>query len=187
MAEILPVRIFARQHGLGCAFTLNPFAMHRILLTLTLALLLAGTLRGQTADLYDPLADAAAQIDSAVAQAQVTGRHVMLQIGGNWCVWCHRFHAFYTQDTSLDSIMQANYVVLRVNYSRENTNAAVLARLDYPQRFGFPVFVVLDGKGARLHTQDSALLESGGGYDRDKVRQLLLQWGPAALDPERYK
>jgi hypothetical protein len=38
-----------------------------------------------------------------------------------------------------------------------------MAFLGNPQRFGFPVFVIIDGDGNVLHTQDSALLEQGKG------------------------
>ena len=139
-----------------------------------------------TPALYDPLADAQAGIEAAIATARDSGRHVFLQVGGNWCGWCIRFHRFCKEDPEIDSILSASYVPYHLNYSRENTNAAVLASLGYPQRFGFPVFVVLDSTGQRLHTQDSALLEDGDGYDRKKVLGFLRQWTPAALDPARY-
>lgn len=137
--------------------------------------------------LYNPEADAVAQIDSAVLLANNTGKHVLLQIGGNWCSWCIRFHQFCHNDQGLDSLIQANYVVLKVNYSKENTNDAILKKLEYPQRFGFPVFVVLDGKGKRLHTQDSGYLEAGGSYDREKVERFFKSWSPQALNPDNYR
>ncbi|RMG59067.1 MAG: thioredoxin family protein [Bacteroidetes bacterium] len=137
--------------------------------------------------LYQPEADARAEIDALLLEAQGTGKHVLLQVGGNWCTWCIRFHRFCKDDAEIDSFLTANYHRYYLNYSRENTNDSILADLGYPQRFGFPVFVVLDAKGRRLHTQDSALLEAGKGYDRDKVMGFFRQWTPAALDPERYR
>jgi hypothetical protein len=59
--------------------------------------------------------------------------------------------------------------------------------LGYPQRFGFPVLVVLDENGKQLHTQDSALLEKGNGYDREKVKSFLRNWAPGAFDEMLYK
>ena len=44
---------------------------------------------------------------------------------------------------------------VRVNYDPKNKNEEVLAELGYPQRFGFPVFVILDANGNRIHTQNS--------------------------------
>ena len=65
-------------------------------------------------------------------------------------------------------------------------NLPVLEKYGYPQRFGFPVLIVLNAKGERLHTQDTGLLESGDGYDQRKVLQFFQQWSPAALDPSNY-
>jgi hypothetical protein len=110
-----------------------------------------------------------------------------VQVGGNWCVWCYRFNAFVKTDTLLKQLVADNYLVYHLNYSKENKNLDVLAKLDYPQRFGFPVLLVLDATGRRLHTQDSGLLERGNGYDENKVKTFLQSWSPAALLPELYK
>jgi len=78
-------------------------------------------------------------------------------------------------------------VVVKVNYSPESKNEELLAKLDFPQRFGFPVFVILDAKGDRIHTQNTAFLEEDGSYSKKKVMQFFKQWSPAALDPDNYK
>jgi len=97
-----------------------------------------------------------------------------------------RFHKFVHEDARIDSLLKADYVFVLLNYSRENKNLDVLADLDFPQRFGFPVFVILDGEGHRIHTQNSAYLEEGEGYSEKKVIQFLKHWNPEALDPENY-
>lgn len=83
--------------------------------------------------------------------------------------------------------MDKSYVFLLVNYSKENRNLAALKKLDYPQRFGFPVFVILDANGKRIHTQNSSYLEDGEGYSKKKVIDFMTQWTPEALNPEHYK
>ncbi|RYY57220.1 MAG: thioredoxin family protein [Chitinophagaceae bacterium] len=139
--------------------------------------------------LYSPDADAAKGIDAAVAKAKASGRNVFLQVGGNWCIWCMRFNDFTTKDPQIDSLVNANYVVYHLNYSKENTNEKILAKYRFPQRFGFPVFLVLDGNGQLLHTQNSALLEDEKtkSYSRDNVIGFFRDWSPAALDPATYK
>lgn len=83
--------------------------------------------------------------------------------------------------------MNADYVFTLMNYSKGNRNYDVLASLDYPQRFGFPVIVILDSDGKRLHTQNSAYLEKEKSYDEKTVVDFLNAWSPAALDPVNYK
>lgn len=136
--------------------------------------------------LYNPAADAKKELSSAVARAKKEGKHVLVQVGGNWCVWCYRFHDFVEKDTALARIESENFVVYHLNYSKENKNLAVLKTLGFPQRFGFPVFVILDGNGKQLHIQDSSLLEEGKSYNAGKVKDFFQAWSAAALDEKKY-
>jgi thioredoxin-related protein len=111
----------------------------------------------------------------------------LIQGGGNWCIWCKRFSLTVANDRKLDSIVNADFVVYHLNYSDANRNKEVFAKYAFPQRFGFPVFIILDGNGKLLHTQNSAYLEEGKGYDHDKIAEFFENWRPAALDPENYK
>jgi len=140
----------------------------------------------EASKLYNPAADAKADIAAAVKTAAAQRKNVLLQIGGNWCSWCLLFNGLVTKDAELNKYMNDNFVVLHVNYSQENKNEKVLADLGYPQRFGFPVFVVLDGKGNRLHTQNSSYLEEGKGHSKSKVMEFFESWSPAAIDPKTY-
>lgn len=140
-----------------------------------------------TTKLYNPYANVEKDVAAALVKAKKENKHVLLQIGGNWCVWCYRFHDFVTTDTTLKNLLESNYVLYDLNYSKENKNLEYLKKLGYPQRFGFPALVVLDADGNRIHTQDSGLLEKGKGYDFDKVKSFLLNWAPSAFDQEKYK
>ncbi len=141
---------------------------------------------GQNEKIYNPNADAMADLNKAIATAKAENKHVFVQIGGNWCPWCIMMHKFYTTDSEIDSIMKADYVRVMVNYSRENKNLDVMKRLGYPQRFGFPVIVILDGNGNVLHIQNTAYLEEGKGYNRKKFIEFLKNWNVEALDPKNY-
>lgn len=138
-------------------------------------------------ELYDPSDDAKVEIAKAIKEAESEGKHVFLQIGGNWCGWCRLFDQKVNSDETLRTFMENNFIVYHVNYSRENKNEDVLASLGFPQRFGFPVFVILDGKGNRLHTQNSVYLEEGKGHSSSKILEFLKHWSPAAVDPKQYE
>ncbi|HUX84774.1 MAG TPA: thioredoxin family protein [Chitinophagaceae bacterium] len=162
--------------------------VYRLLLGAGLLLFLSRSSFSQERDsLYHPFAPARADIAAAVKTARTTHRHVLIQVGGNWCSWCLLLQHFWTSDPILDSVLKADYVLYHLNYSKENENLPLLAQYGFPQRFGFPVLLVLDGKGRLIHTQNTGLLEQGRGYNREKVLETLEQWSPEAIDPATYR
>ncbi|RZL44480.1 MAG: thioredoxin family protein [Pedobacter sp.] len=133
--------------------------------------------------IYNPQANAQADINAAVAKAKKANKHVFIQVGGNWCVWCIRFHDLVKETPALKDYLANNYETVLVNYSPENKNEAVLKKLSNPGRFGFPVFLILDGNGKLLHTQNSAYLEDGQGHSVKKITDFLKNWNYGALHP----
>lgn len=160
--------------------------MKILLLTL---FLLVSVLNGfsQKINIYDVQADAAREIKKGLLNAKAEKKNLFIQIGGNWCPWCIKFHESCLNDPEISNLMDKSFVKVLVNYSKENKNLAVLKSLEFPQRFGFPVFVILDAGGKRIHTQNSAYLEEGSGYSKKKVIEFLNQWSPDALNPKNYK
>jgi thiol:disulfide interchange protein len=136
--------------------------------------------------IYHPDANAKEELNIAMAQAKTSNKHVLIMVGGNWCRWCKLFEKFKNLNSKVDSAINNGFVFLHINYSKENKNLDVLQTLSYPQRFGFPVFLVLDANGTRLHTQNSAYLEEGDGYSEQKIINFLNHWNPAVLDPALY-
>lgn len=137
-------------------------------------------------DLYNPFENADSALTIIQAQAAKEGKHVLIQLGGNWCSWCIEFNRFVKSDMQLDSIVKANYLVYHLNYSKENKNIELLTKFEFPNRFGFPVWVILDSKGRRLHTQNSSYLEKDKSYNKEKVKDFFLDWNAEAIDPKKY-
>lgn len=138
----------------------------------------------QNKKIYNPQDNAKEKIDSIVIAAQKEHKYVLLQIGGNWCIWCQRFNKLTEENKDLKNIIDENYLVYHVNYSKENKNEEILTALDNPEQYGFPVFVILNEKGERIHTQQSDLLEHEGtsGYDINKVTKFLEEWSPKIIE-----
>ncbi len=128
---------------------------------------------------YDPKRDAAKDIDAAVAEAKRSGRRVLLEVGGEWCIWCHRLDDFLSENKKLGVLLERNFVVVKVNYSPENKNEKVLSR--YPEVAGYPHFFVLDREGQLLRSQDTAKLEEDKSYNAKRFKTFLTRWGPAGL------
>ncbi|MCD6557132.1 MAG: thioredoxin family protein, partial [Bacteroidales bacterium] len=76
----------------------------------------------QREKLYDANIDGLQQFKDTQKQAKNEDKHIMIQIGGNWCSRCYKFHDFYTKDAILDSLINADYVVIRVNYDKSMKN-----------------------------------------------------------------
>jgi thioredoxin-related protein len=136
-------------------------------------------------EIYNTSADAMADIKSAITLAKETDRHVFVKIGGNWCGWCKMYAKFTKADKDIMRVMEDDYVFVLVNWSTENKNPDAMSYLGNPERFGFPVFVIIDGDGKVLHTQDSALLEEGKGYNKKHIMRFLTVWTAGAVDPNR--
>ncbi len=137
--------------------------------------------------LYDPALDGMKQIKEAISKARSQGKHVLIQYGGNWCSWCIKFDAFCKADTSIMKVIDASFIPVKLNYSPENKNESANVYLGNPMRFGFPVFIIVDGNGKVLHIQDSALLEEGKGYNQVKVLGFFRNWTTSAIIPAKPK
>jgi thiol:disulfide interchange protein len=149
------------------------------MLSLLLAgLMLAGAPQAKPAAVadYNPQRDAAQDLKVAMAEAQRTGRRVLLDVGGQWCSWCRTMDRFFEEHPDLLALREKNFVMLKVNYSPENKNEAFLGR--YPKIPGYPHLFVLDATGKLLHSQDTGALELGKSYDLGKFTAFLNQWAP---------
>jgi thiol:disulfide interchange protein len=125
---------------------------------------------------FDPSRDASKDIQDAVVQAKQTGKRVLIDVGGDWCIWCRLLDTLFIKNRQLDDFRQKNFVVVKVNWSKENKNTAVLAK--YPKVAGYPHLFVLDSGGKLLHSQNTGALESGRAHDPDKVMAFLKAWAP---------
>jgi thiol:disulfide interchange protein len=125
---------------------------------------------------YDPARDAARDVDEAVAVAARAGKRVLVEVGGEWCIWCHILDDFFEKNRALVDLREKNFVMVKVNFSEENKNEAVLSR--YPEIQGYPHIFVLGADGKLLHSQDTAELEEGKSYNLARFTAFLEKWAP---------
>ncbi len=148
---------------------------------------ISSSMRAQEVSLYHPAENADSAIVVALKEAKASNKYVLLKGGGNWCSWCIKFEKFCKEDKSIDSLIEKNFITYHLNWSKENENKAIFKKYGYPQRFGFPVFIILDSNGNRIHTQNSEYLEDGkGSYARIKVVMFFEMWSPWGLNPKMY-
>ena len=161
--------------------------MKKVFFTL-LAVLLVMTADAQgLKKVYNETIDPIVQIDQAAAKAKSEGKFVICQVGGNWCPWCLRFADFITTDSTINAVIEQNFVYAHVNYHPRKAGEvgkALMKRLNNAGRFGFPVLVVLDESGQIIHIQDSSYLEKDKSYDQKKVLSFFQNWTPKAVRGE---
>jgi thioredoxin-related protein len=146
--------------------------------TLLIAVLIAAQ-SGVAAQKYDPARNAQRDLSDAMVAAQKSGKRILLEVGGNWCSWCHVLDKYFKANTALTTGRDRYFVTLKINVSPENENKAVLSR--YPAVPGYPHFFVLDSDGRLLHSQATFQLENGSSYDLPKFTAFLEKWAPPGL------
>jgi thioredoxin-related protein len=125
---------------------------------------------------YDPSRNGEKDIAAAVAEAQRTGRNVLLEVGGEWCSWCHILDKYFVDNPKLTELRDGNFVTLKINFSPENLNKALLSK--YPEIQGYPHLFVLDASGKLLKSQGTSELEEGKSYNLVRFTDFLNKWAP---------
>lgn len=125
---------------------------------------------------FDPTRTAAKDIENAIVHAEKENKRILLDVGGEWCIWCHRLDEFILADKEIDSTLHANFIVVKVNYSKENKNEALLAK--YPKVEGYPHFFILEKDGKLLLSKNTGELEAEKSYSKEKLLSLLNEWKP---------
>ncbi len=123
---------------------------------------------------YDASRDPAKDLQDTIALATRTNKRILVEVGGDWCVYCNIMDQTFDSHANLRKVRDTNYVTLKVNYSQENPNAAFLSQ--YPKIADYPHFFVLDSKGVLLHSQPTHPFEHGKKYNAGKIDSFLTKW-----------
>ncbi len=125
---------------------------------------------------FDPKRDPKADLVEAVTKAAAAGKRIILDVGGEWCVWCVYMDRFFVENPPLEKLREDNFVWLKINMGPENENKAFLSA--YPEANGYPHLYVLDAAGKLLKSQDTSALEQGNGYNLMKFTEFMRTWSP---------
>jgi thioredoxin-related protein len=123
---------------------------------------------------YDPKRDAVKDIQDAIAEAKRSGKRILLEVGGEWCLWCHRMDHYFEGNPKLLELREQHFITVKINFSTENENKKLLSAC--PEIPGYPHIFVLDADGKLLHSQNTGELEAGKSYDLEKFIGFLKKW-----------
>ncbi len=123
---------------------------------------------------YDPARDPFADGRAAISLAKVTQRRILIEVGGDWCKWCHVLDRFIKSDKQIEQALYQTFVVLKVNVSDENPNEKFLSA--FPENLGYPHMYVANMDGKVIHSQDTGEFLSNLKYSKKQFMAFLKKW-----------
>jgi thioredoxin-related protein len=132
--------------------------------------------------LYDPKADARAQVEAAVVRARRDHARVLIQFGFEGCSWCHKLHRLFEQDEEVRKVLRDEYVLVLVDIHAPHAEELLkeckgaLGPEELMKAVGFPFLAVLDGNGKVVTAQPTGPLEQGEEHDPARVKEFLGRW-----------
>ena len=144
------------------------------------ALQMTSAAAASTADLpaysigYNPKSDAFADGRNAIQLATETHRKILIEVGGDWCVWCHKLDRFLHANPDIQQQLHDTFVMLKINVSEANDNAEFLKA--FPRPLGYPHMYITDYNGKILWSQDTAEFLQNGKYSRGQLLTFIQKW-----------
>lgn len=123
---------------------------------------------------YDPDRDPFADGQNALEYAQQTQRNVMIEVGGDWCQWCHILDQFINDHAKVKTFLHDNYVLLKVNVSDANKNEAFMSSM--PAVGGYPHLFITNSTGSIIFSGDLSPMLNKGKFSEKLFLEFLERW-----------
>lgn len=123
---------------------------------------------------YDPARDPFADGRAALKLARETNRRVLIEVGGDWCRWCHVLNKFLAENQDINEQLHRQFVILKVNVSEANDNADFMA--GFPQPLGYPHIYITESDGTIIFSKDTAELLENSRYSVKRFQQFIDKW-----------
>lgn len=121
---------------------------------------------------YNEQADARADLNQALAQANAQQRNVLVVFGANWCGDCMALDRKFSGGT-LAAPVAKRFVVLKVNVGRFDRNTDLAAQMGVPLKKGIPAVAVLGRDGQVLSATSGGELADARNMGDDAVLKVL--------------
>ena len=129
--------------------------------------------------LYDPAADARAEIRQAEQRAGREHKRVLLVFGGNWCYDCHVLDmAFHSGD--VEPTLDRSYIVVHVDVGEYDKNLDLAEKYQIPLKKGVPAIAVVDASDQLVFSQQAGEFEKARSLAPEQVIAFLQKWKPAS-------
>jgi len=123
---------------------------------------------------YDPERNPYDDGRAALELAKETKRRVLIEIGGDWCVYCHIFDRFIKSDQEVADKFFNTFVLLKVNYSDANPNKEFLS--GFAGIDGYPYIFITENNGKVIYANDMREMTDKGKPNKEKMFAFLKRW-----------
>jgi thioredoxin 1 len=167
---LVVVVLAAGCSGSGAGASPSPRATVRPVSTMTPA----SKAPANSAYLYDPTANARADIAAALAVAKADGKRVLLDFGADWCPDCHVLAA-YMEGSAGRALIEPAFHVVRIDVGVFDHNLDIVK--EYFAMQGIPEVVVLEASGKVVGTSaDTVSLANARGMTEKQVLDEIRAW-----------
>ncbi len=133
-----------------------------------------------TVDVFDPERDAEADLAMTVERAAAENKRILLEVGGDWCVWTRSMDVFLAENEAVATALGRDFLIMKVNYSQVNDNYEFLRK--FIEVSTLPHYLILDPSGNLVHSQETGVFEKGNSYDEASLVAFFTEW--ATRDPD---
>ncbi len=123
---------------------------------------------------YSPSRDPFIDGENALLYAKQTNRKVLIEIGGDWCQWCHILDQFINDHPHVKQTLYDHFILLKVNVSEANKNKKFMSSM--PEVDGYPHVYITNTKGSILFSGDLSPLLEKGTFSEQRFLEFLNKW-----------
>ena len=127
---------------------------------------------------YDETADAHQNIAEAVKLAKKSDKHILLEMGGNWCPDCRALGAYLARE-DIKAWLDDRFIVVPVDVGEWDKNIDIAERYGNPISEGIPALVVLDKNENVVFATLAGELASARSMSGDD----LIEWLKIKIEP----
>ena len=95
---------------------------------------------------YDETADAQAELNTAINSARMENKHVLIEMGANWCPDCRALGRYFQRE-DIKVWLDERFIVVAVDVGEWDKNLEIAEKYGNPISEGIPSLVVLNANG----------------------------------------
>lgn len=112
------------------------------------------------------------QYEGSLSQANQLNRKLIVVFGADWCPDCRALDGIFS-DPETKSILDSQFVVMKVDVGRFDKNLSLNAKLGDPIQNGIPALVVLSPKGEFISSTKGGEFSNASKMTKEQVLEYL--------------